>query len=773
MNRKIGSRTRARASRLFQKAKDRFDTVKEQAGRREIQVKWIRKALEGGFYALCAFLASSGALLFGAYPMGLALLCAADRYLWFIWAGCLAASILGKGGIALAVVSSAILALRLRISFFYKEQNRLSGSDGPVGVRIVLGVVASFFVGVSLCVAERFSLHSLFALLFYMLSCGVLTFLYAGEFAGVRAFPIYKKAARIALLTSVVYGAGAFSFFTFSPSTAVAVLFCFLAAEKGDILYSGVLGLALGFACGIPYIPVIGLVGLVSGALYRYSSRTAPWLAILAGFAYAFYKNGTSAFLSTLPDLISGLLVYIPVSALLLKDKNGFFEEKRKESAGETQKTAPLADADKSLEALSERLFSLSDKLRLPTVDDARRICAFEVERGCGICKGGCFREDASKEALAKTLFETGRLAGDAPPAKVSSSCLRWQDISDGINRSYAEYLRRLCEADRCDAYARSYKSISALLRDREDLARENAERNSDAERSFARAMRKAMIECENCRATGVRNVVLCAENVNVAHLGKSAAELRSFFEEECLLSLSDPELECAAGKTDLTFRRRERFTVKTGSAAKNKRGESVCGDTMHTFQNDRFFYALLCDGMGSGRDAALVSRIACHFVEQFARAGGTPKTILRAVNDFLLCQTCECCTTVDLLQIDLYDGTARFIKCGACPSLVLRDGNTFKLASASIPVGAAREVNFEQITLHLRKGDRILMMSDGAAPDLESAPWLSPLLAGKLRAAPGDLAADLLGFAASPSKKDDDASVMVIDLTEAVKAAI
>ena len=771
MNRKNESRARARVDRLLIKAKEKIASFRAQASRREVLSRYLGVFVEGGFYTLCGFLTSSGGLLFGAYPMGLALLCAADKYIWCVWAGCILSSLLtGKGGVVLAVVTTAVLAIRLRFSFYYKEQKRLSGSDGPVGLRVVLGIVASFFVGVSLCISERFSLHSLFALLFYMVAGGALVFAYSGEFMGVRAVPFYRKASRIALLASIVYGAGAFTFFTFSPSVALAVLICFLAAEKGDLLYSGALGLSLGLACGVSNIPVIGLTALVSGALYRYSSRTAPWLGILSGFGFAFYKNGSSAFLSTLPDLVSGLLIYIPVSALLQNNKNGFFEKKFSEKSASSPAALPAPGAEQSLEALSERLFTLSCKLRLPTEDDARRICKSGIEKGCASCKGGCFREDATKEALAQTLFETGRLAGSKAPDKVSSACYKWRDICESIDENYAEYLRRLCEADRCDAYARSYKSIAGLLRDKEDLAKENETRNPDAERAFGRALRKAMIECGSCSATGLRNTVLTAENVNVSHLTKTASELQTFFEKECMLCLSEPELECANGKSDLIFRRRECYSVKTGSAAKTKTGEEVCGDTLYTFASDRYFYALLCDGMGSGREAALVSKIACHFVEQFALASGTPKTVLRAVNDFLLCQTCECCTTMDLLQIDLYDGTGRFIKCGACPSLVLRDGNIFKLSSASIPVGAAREVNFEEVTLHLKAGDRVLMMSDGVAPDLESAPWLSPLLAGKLRSSPEELAEDILHFSESKTKKDDDRSVMVVDLIEAVK---
>ncbi len=750
--------------------KQYISSLKQSAQNKEIQKQWLKTLISGGLYGLGAFILSSGEMLFGTFPMGIALLCASTEHLWFLWAGGLAATLIkGDSSIIFAVIYSVALAFRLRLASFYKDRDRITGTKEPVGIKVVLSVVLAFSVGLYGCITEGFSVHALMALLFYLLSAGIFTFLYSGRYAGAGTRKLYKQGADAALLFSLVYGAGSFSFFSFSPAVALAALFCFLSAEENDLLHSAVLGIILGIACGKDYAPVLGLVGLVSGALYKYSKKTAPWLGILAGFSFSFYSKGSSSFLYVLPDLVCGLLFYLPLSAFRQKYPKEILSAARASEKCQATPVAPVTHApvEESLDTLSQRLFALSGKLRLPEKEDADRICREGISRICSNCKAGCFKEEHFRKKLADTLFEVGRLDAEIPPPRLSSTCNKWELLCDNVNNDYTGYLRHLYEADRSDCYARCYKSISDLLKDREDIQNDEEGENEEVTKSFERALRRLSIGFEQCSTKGKRGIFLRAEGVNTADLGKSASEIQKMFEEKCGFALSFPELECTEGKTALMFNRREKFKAKFGAAAKCKEGEDYCGDTVYTFTQNHYFYALLCDGMGSGRDAALVSRISCHFLEQLSGCGGTLQTVLKTVNDFLLCQSCECSTTIDLMRLDLYDGTCDFVKCGACPSLVLRGGNTFKLSSASMPIGAAREVGCELITLHLRPGDRVLIMSDGVGCDIEGSAWLSSLLAGRLRHEVQELAEDILEISASEEQKPDDRSIAVIEIAE------
>ena len=245
----------------------------------------------------------------------------------------------------------------------------------------------------------------------------------------------------------------------------------------------------------------------------------------------------------------------------------------------------------------------------------------------------------------------------------------------------------------------------------------------------------------------------------------RNTDELRDLFEERLGRKLSLPVLLKTDGTSELRFRTLPAFRVQSGSATIKKEGERQNGDTIRTFFCRNRFYALICDGMGSGREAALVSRIAVRFIEELTVAGAEPDTVLRTVNGFLLCQSCECSSSVDLLRLDLFDGRCDFIKCGACASLILRGENTFKIASASVPAGASRDVHYESVTVKLREGDRIIMTSDGISDEIEGSLWLKELFAGKLKSDVQGLADDILLLSSRSEKNADDRSVLVIDV--------
>ena len=131
------------------------------------------------------------------------------------------------------------------------------------------------------------------------------------------------------------------------------------------------------------------------------------------------------------------------------------------------------------------------------------------------------------------------------------------------------------------------------------------------------------------------------------------------------------------------------------------------------TAQN--YFYTLICDGMGSGREAAFTSRLAAIFIEKLMHCA-TPKNVtLEMLNAFLMSKTDETFTTVDLLEIDLLSGEAHFIKAGAAASYVLRGERLHRIESHTPPAGILRSMCAEQTTFRLLPGDFVILLSDGA----------------------------------------------------------
>ena len=80
-----------------------------------------------------------------------------------------------------------------------------------------------------------------------------------------------------------------------------------------------------------------------------------------------------------------------------------------------------------------------------------------------------------------------------------------------------------------------------------------------------------------------------------------------------------------------------------------------------------------------------------------------------------------------------------------------------------SMPLGLTREINAEKIEMQLEDGDRVIMMSDGVAPDLEDALWLPELILSCRSLDDRELAESITRRAKAENSDFDDISVGII----------
>lgn len=162
-------------------------------------------------------------------------------------------------------------------------------------------------------------------------------------------------------------------------------------------------------------------------------------------------------------------------------------------------------------------------------------------------------------------------------------------------------------------------------------------------------------------------------------------------------------------------------------------------GDVITSFDADGRYYMLISDGMGSGREAALTSSVAAMFLERMLTAGASMETSLKMLNKLIRAGERECSATIDLAEIDLVTGEAKFVKSGAAPSFVIRDGSIYRLQSKTVPIGIIRALDAEMIQFDVEEGDVIVMLSDGVAKSFEECPWLLDMLSADRDMTEGD----------------------------------
>lgn len=170
-------------------------------------------------------------------------------------------------------------------------------------------------------------------------------------------------------------------------------------------------------------------------------------------------------------------------------------------------------------------------------------------------------------------------------------------------------------------------------------------------------------------------------------------------------------------------------------------------------------YYILICDGMGTGLEAAHAGKTVASMLRRLLSAGHPPEYALRSVNSLCALLGRGGAVTIDLAELRLDTGKAAVYKWGAAPSHLVSRGDAIKIGTATPPPGLSVTDGRETVEqLSLRRGELLVLQSDGAGGEesLRRALEESDL-------PPGELAARIMEY--SRGDETDDATVAVVRL--------
>ncbi len=156
-------------------------------------------------------------------------------------------------------------------------------------------------------------------------------------------------------------------------------------------------------------------------------------------------------------------------------------------------------------------------------------------------------------------------------------------------------------------------------------------------------------------------------------------------------------------------------FEPELSVQAAGRGGSAISGDRGAAFAGpDATYYVLLCDGMGTGPDAAGESLQAVGLIRRLLLCGVDAENALRALNGLYLLRDNGCFSTVDLLRVNLTSGDAILYKWGAAPSYLKRSRGLRRLGGANPPPGLDQTGGIEVLRLSLDHGGVLVLVSDG-----------------------------------------------------------
>lgn len=652
--------------------------------------KYLRSDILRSF--LLGFLSGASPLAAGVYPFGAAFLCGCEGNVYACALGAVAAAFL-FGSYRPVTAVSVIYTAAIRLIFSRRKNTWWR--------TLLLSAAYSALLGVTLLSRGYFSADKLVASICIILvppAFSLITF-----FSSASRFFEGVYVLSLGLVLSRAFSG--YSLWGVPVSVAAAVfLTAFIGKEKGFPL-SGAAGFLYGAAGGLSAIPVVGIFGLVHG-LFAYDTPVfALVLAFMLSVTAGAYILSFDGILPVAAAVLAGTMLFLP----FLKSAKAKKALPVQPSQGETQ----LSSLAAGFSSLSGLFFTMSDtNLSLPR-DTVYRGVKEKLDVVCDTC-GGCGLDKGDiASLLATACCEDKRLAPEDLPLSLRKKCPYYEDISRIPEECVSENLSHINET--YSAFAAEYKCFSNMLAASAKKAEEELAEDDSLGSEVEKVLEDNGVYFEKVRVTGVRMRKVEIFGVQPDSIRISSGEFSRIVARAVGRCLCPPEFVCCGEKITAVFNTVPALRTESVKLVTARDGETLSGDTVSMFENgEHCFYSLVADGMGSGREANMVSRLASLYLEKIIGVGGDMNSALLLLGDTLSRSPGETFTTVDMLEADRVLARAKIVKAGAPPSFLLRGGKQYVIKSKTPPLGIIKEVTPKQTAFSLRRGDIILMVSDG-----------------------------------------------------------
>ncbi len=774
--------------------------------------------IAGVAFGLAAYFFGRCELLFATYPLGIALICAANRHLPYILIGlCLSA---GATTVSPAVAIGAYLALvviriftRLAVDVGLKKAPGEAASSPTelaerirqryselfsesVYLRMASSCIGAFCLSLYSIIVGGFRYYDLFGVFFGMVAAPVATFIFASYFdKSLRGTRLHDISC-LCLLSAVCYSLRDITFFGVYIGAFVAFFATLCVGRRRGILSGCLTGLCLGLAFRPIYAPLFILEAAAAGVLWNISALAAATAGCVVGMIWGVYVNGLSSLSELLPALLCGTMVFGAADKLSLISSYPELISLRSQDKTALQLLVrdEINRSDEScirrlssmFGELAESFYNLSDRLRRPGSLDLRRMCDGVFDKYCKDCPR---REVCWGVEYSATLETLNRLTSDlhtkaradisSVPEYLKARCAALPGIITDINESCARLTEHALMCDRTGVFALDYDGVSQILSEALESGRENYIIDDGSAERVSELLKRLRFGFGGVIAYGGRRKSIAVKGLDPSRARIAVGELRGRIEEVLGLPLGDPTFTPVGSKLDMTVSSRRRFCAEQHSYSINADGQNgsnvVCGDTVSGFCTDGdYFYTLLSDGMGSGKEAAFTSRVCSMFLEKMLSANNRSETSIKLLNSFMSerdgSARHESSATVDLFEFDLLDGRAALIKSGAAPTFVLRGQNCFKLSAKTVPLGIIDKPDTERLPFEVEPGDRVIMVSDGVTQSRDDCAWLVGLLSASGEEDAARLARRIVERARAEGSEDDiTATVIEIGETDTV----
>ncbi len=713
-----------------------------------IEIKKTDKKKYRIIYGIFGFLLGASPIVAGVMPFGCAFLCAIPK----------------KGrreaffGVALASLFDKSILLSLFCAFFVFTVMTLKERNGGLYFyhRILLSLSVSALKTAYIILNGIETMPDVFKILASVISYPAFTLAFMGFFDKKK--DLHPKRYDISLLAfafSLTSLLGNFEISNASLGLIPACAFTLCAARTKGFAFGGVCGIVCGLALGGAEVGALGVLGMSYGLLVNEIEPLALVLSFMLALTGRFYLSGAYGFVS------AGIMMLIVFSAFIPLRKNLAVYKHSVSVSDKKVNDRRLSRYASAFSSLSALFYTVSDTTKEENITDINQKIVKAVDYYCQRCEGCNLEKSEISNFFTSELRRYGVSAYSRIPLHISEICPNACAMAKAVNN-----LREIKEKDGekgLKQMAEEYSTFSSLLVDASKKQEESVRVDKPLGQEIMKALINLGVECDGVKVKGTRVREITVFGVNPRKMSQNSDEIQTAISKLVKTALTVPEFIPHEGYFIMRLRSIPSLKVEFSKISEAKNGESVCGDTVSVFENeDNYFYCLVSDGMGSGRDAALTSRLSSIMMEKLLAVGASTESALRLLNKALAEKEEEVFATVDLLEVDRVRSVASLIKAGAAPTILIRGERMVVLEAKTPPAGIMKKVIADKKTIKIEKGDMIVMLSDGILQTgSENSHFPNNRVAQNQSAR--SLATQIIESARNNSAASDDMSVCVL----------
>lgn len=372
----------------------------------------------------------------------------------------------------------------------------------------------------------------------------------------------------------------------------------------------------------------------------------------------------------------------------------------------------------------------------------------------------------------ADSFRELARSLEESEPERLSERCLEEPDRRDLLEERKIQENRLLISHNLCEV-----AQIMTRLADELFYCRPMEERYR---RLLMHALRTESIYADNfcyltekADDTHAISMTLYTDKKGGCPAAQVADMLSVLLNRPLQLSATSPYL-VEQEIHNFVFMEEAKYVALTGFCKVTKENETTSGDHYSILESEKGkMTLLLSDGTGSGEQASEDSERVMDLMENLLEAGYQTEAAVNMVNVAFLASGKEYShPTLDICDLNLYDGCCSFYKVGGAVSFLKRGERVEQIGQGSLPLGIFRNVEMGKTERQLQDGDYLILVTDGVLDALGEGNYeeiMECAIAELPAVSPGEIAEKLMNLAlcSCGGHIRDDMTVLVAGIWE------